>query len=155
MKVKFDTDNGTLKPTFDADSSENFEAEQKLLGGLDKLKVGQIPVGESLIGGTIAGVISSVIGGAVGNMGGGIIAPILKIVGGVFIANSLRGFIGTGSTSVAKYFLVYDGIRDIIPLDNLISQIIPRFNAGQPKTPAEFITATNPNPTLNEWARQG
>jgi hypothetical protein len=159
MKVKFDTDNGTLKPVFDNDSSEVFDAEQKLLGGIDKLKVGNIPIGESLIGGTVAGIISSIVSGAVsgsvGNMGGGLIAPIIKLVGGVFVANSLRGFIGTGGTSTAKLFLTYDALRDVLPLDSIIAGVIPKFSAGQPATPTEFVTATNPNPTLNEWARQG
>ncbi len=154
MKVKFDTDDGTLNPIFDNDSSEVFDAEQRLLGGLDKLKVGQIPVGESLVGGTIAGVSSSIVSGAVGNTGGGLVAPLLKLVGGIFIANAMRGVAGQGSTSVAKYFLTYDAIRDIIPLDNLISGLIPRFSAVQPQTPAQFVTATNPNPTLNDWAMQ-
>ena len=157
MKLKFD-ENGKLTSEEKTNNQDTFEANQRLLSGLDKLKIGSgknaIPIGESLLGGSASILVSEVIDGVVpSNLGGGLAGPVIRLVGGIFVMNLMKGILGQGSTDIGKAFITFDAVRDILPVDNFISGITGglRMNAGNPPVPVSAYSGTNPQAELNAW----
>ena len=156
MKLKFD-ENGKLTSEEKTNNQDTFEANQRLLSGLDKLKIGSgknaIPIGESLLGGSASILVSEVIDGVVpSNLGGGL-GPVIRLVAGIFIMNMAKPILGQGSTDIGKAFITFDAVRDILPVDNFISGLTGglRMNAGNPPVPVSAYSGTNPQAELNAW----
>lgn len=157
MKLKFDSKGSLVsddKKTT-TETPDTFEAQQKLLGGLDKLKIGTgknaIPIGESLLGGTSATLISEVIDGVMPhNLSQGIAGSIIRLVSGIFLLNVAKPLIGQGSADIGKAFITYDSMRGIIPLDQWIRGLTGTFSAGQPPVPTGAYSMTH-NDELNAW----
>ena len=162
MKLKFDNNGNLISEKSSKDTSGNFQAEQKILGGVDKLKIGTgknaIPIGESLLGGSSATIVSEIISGIIpSGMGGGLAQPIIRLVGSIFILNLMKGVIGQGSADIGKAFVTFDAVRDLLPIDQFICGIAGplrmgnSFGAENPPVPASAYSGTNPQADLNAW----
>ena len=162
MKLMLDNDGNLVTEKSSKDSSGNFQAEQRILGGVDKLKIGTgknaIPIGESILGGTGATIVSEIISGVIpANLGGGIAEPIIRLVGSIFVLNLMKPILGQGSTDIGKAFVTFDAVRDLLPIDQFISGIAGplrmgnSFGAENPPVPASAYSGTNPQADLNAW----
>jgi hypothetical protein len=157
MKLKFDK-NGSLVAEDKMKSKETpdtFQAQQKILGGLDKLKIGSgknaIPIGESVLGGASSVLISEVIDGVMPtNLKGGIASSVIRLVAGIFIMNIAKPIIGQGSADIGKAFITFDSLRDVIPVDQWIRGVTSTFRAGQPQAPVGAYGMTH-NDELDAW----
>ena len=121
MKGSFDPE--TLAPVIekadgDVDSLEM--AQRGLLSGFGGLRFGNIPVGDALLGGASATLVSELITGFVGS---GVMGALVKLVAGNMLAGAFSGVMGRGATDSARLFITYDAIRDLIPIDTWTSQI--------------------------------
>ena len=162
MKLVFDENGKLVSEKSSEDTSGNFQAEQKILGGVDRLKIGTgknaIPIGESILGGTGATIVSEIISGVIPqNLGGGIVEPIVRLVGSIFVLNLMKPILGQGSTDIGKAFVTFDAVRDLLPIDQFISGIASplrmgnSFGAENPPVPASAYSGTNPQADLNVW----
>ena len=110
----------------DIQSAAEVKAEDKAqleqLGGITKLEVWDIPLGQALVGGFTAVVASELIDGflaAQSNM----IKGVVKLVGaGVAVKWGSRLLGSTGAKAVA-ILLAYDGLRMIIPMDEWANRL--------------------------------
>ena len=128
MKLTFDPD--TLTPIFnDAPAStENLDLAQRgIMSGFGGVKFGNIPVGDALLGGASATLVTEVISGLVGT---GITGALVKLVAGNMLAGMFSGVMGRGATDSARLFITYDAIRDLIPIDTWTSQLMGGVMGG-------------------------
>ena len=128
MKLTFDPD--TLAPIFDGgtESTENLDLAQRgIMSGFGGLKFGNIPLGDALLGGASATLVTEVISGFVGT---GITGALVKLVAGNMLAGMFSGVMGRGATDSARLFITYDAIRDLIPIDTWTSQLMGGVMGG-------------------------
>jgi hypothetical protein len=137
MKMTFDEN---LQPVFDAGKdgkdADTLELSQRgVLSGFGGLRFGDIPVGDALLGGASATLVSELISGVVGS---GVMGALAKLVVGNMIAGAFSGVVGRGATDSARLFITYDAVRDLIPLDTWISQLLGGVTGavGVPQTQA-------------------
>jgi len=120
MKMTFDPQ--TLAPILDDTPDETLELAQRgVLSGFGGMKFGGIPVGDALLGGASATLVTEVITGFTGP---GIMGALIKLVAGNMLAGMFSGVMGRGATDSARLFITYDAIRDIVPIDTWTSQIL-------------------------------
>ena len=122
MKLTFDPE--TLTPIFDGakESTESLDLAQRgIMSGFGGMKFGNIPIGDALLGGASATLVTEVISGFVGT---GITGALVKLVAGNMLAGMFSGVMGRGATDSARLFITYDAIRDIVPIDTWTSQIL-------------------------------
>ena len=163
MKLMFDKDgNLTEKISSENDSSVNFQAEQtKLLKGVTNLKVGSgknsIPLGESVLGGAGATIVSEIIQGIIPSNLTGMPSTIIRLIGSIFALNLMTPILGQASTSAGKLFVTYEAVRDLLPIDSLIGNLGGSlkmgnsFGAENPPVPASAVSGTNPQAELDAW----
>ena len=120
MKMTFDEN---LAPVFEGvDSDQTLEMSQRgVLSGLGGMRFGQIPVGDALLGGASATLVSELIAGFAGQ---GVMGALVKLVAGNMLAGAFSGIMGRGATDSARLFITYDAMRDLIPLDNWVTQLM-------------------------------
>jgi len=85
------------------------------------VRFGDIPVGDALLGGASATLVSELITGFVG---GGVMGALVKLVAGNMLAGAFSGVMGRGATDSARLFISYDAIRDLIPIDQWVQQLL-------------------------------
>jgi hypothetical protein len=129
MKMTFDEN---LSPVFD-DVPGNAEpdslalAQRGILSGFGGMKFGAIPVGDALLGGASATLVSELISGFVGT---GVMGAMVKLVAGNMLAGAFSGMLGRGATDSARLFITYDAIRDLLPLDQWVGQLMGGVTGG-------------------------
>ena len=127
MKMTFDEN---LTPVFDGvkDADETVGLAQRgVLSGFGGLKFGDIPVGDALLGGASATLVSELITGFVG---GGVMGALVKLVAGNMLAGAFSGVMGRGATDSARLFISYDAIRDLVPIDQWVGQLMSGVTGG-------------------------
>ena len=145
MNITFDEQ---LKPVV-TDQPKEIALEQRgLLGGIDRFSIGDVKVGHALLGGATATVISEIISGVAPGLGGGaisgnIVAGVLKIGAAGLFGRALSGVVGKQSADAAMLFLAYDAMRDIIPIDVWINQLLGR--AGMAASQGSPYVPVNPS----------
>ncbi len=98
------------------------KAEMEQLGGITKLEVWDIPLGQALVGGFTAVVASELIDGFLAAQSS-TIKGFVKLVGaGVAVKWGSRLLGSTGAKAVA-ILLAYDGLRMIIPMDEWANRL--------------------------------
>lgn len=145
--TRVDPDNGPqLSPEFEEFLRGKFQSDQKegatahmaqqggILGGIEGIEVFGVPVGQALAGGTIALLASELVDGVIGgtNLPGNdnVTGGLVKLAAGAVIAQSLGGFIGRSAANTAATFIAFDAMREILPLDNLIRDLLGAFGGG-------------------------
>ena len=119
MKLSFDPE--TLAPQIEQ-SEETVDLAQKgLFAGLGSAKIMGAPIGDALLGGASATLVSEVIDGF---LGGGVMGAMAKLVVGNMVAGMFSGVLGRPATDAAKLFISYDAIRDLIPVDTWTRQLV-------------------------------
>jgi hypothetical protein len=121
MKMTFDEN---LTPVFDGvkDEAETLELAQRgVLSGFGGMRFGQIPIGDALLGGASATLVSELISGFVGQ---GVMGALIKLVAGNMLAGAFSGIMGRGATDSARLFITYDAVRDLVPIDVWVSQLL-------------------------------
>jgi hypothetical protein len=132
MKMTFDEN---LSPVFegaddsgDKSAGSSLELAQRgLFGGFGGMRFGGIPVGEALVGGASATLVSELISGTIGT---GVMGALVKLVAGNMLAGVFSGVMGKGATDSAQLFLTYDAIRDLVPIDQWVSQLLGGVTGG-------------------------
>jgi len=120
MKLSFDPE--TLAPQIDSSETETVDMSQKgLFAGLGSAKIMGAPIGDALLGGASATLVTEVIDGFVG---GGVMGAIAKLVVGNMVAGMFSGVLGRPATDAARLFISYDAIRDLIPVDQWTRQLV-------------------------------
>lgn len=125
-----------------------FEQNQ-LLGGLAKLEVFGVPVGNALGGGTMALLTSEVLEAALPDNSNNITRGLIKLLAGGAMVQFMSGFVGKGLSRTAATFLAFDATRDLIPLDQWITKLINAVTpaqAGQPKPYSNPAPSKQPAP---------
>jgi len=122
MRMTFDEN---LSPVFEDDKRDSDDsvalAQRGFLSGFGGVRFGDVPVGDALLGGASATLVSEVISGFIGQ---GVMGALVKLVAGNMLAGAFSGILGRGATDSARLFITYDAIRDLIPLDQWVSQIM-------------------------------
>lgn len=102
------------------------EMEQGPLAGIAKMEVWGIPLGKALIGGGIAIFATELIDGFMAAQ-----APqmrgIVKLVGAGASQMLGKRWIGAPTASAIALLLAFDGIRDLLPMDEFIHGITTRM----------------------------
>ena len=125
MKIAFDKD--TLEPVATGDGQALELSQRSLLSGFGGLRFGDLPVGDALIGGASATLVSELIGGFIGT---GIVGALVKLVAGNMLAGAFSGVLGRGATDSARLFITYDAIRDLLPLDVWVNNLLTGNGIG-------------------------
>jgi len=102
--------------------------EQKQAGALEniaKMEVWDIPVGAALLGGFTAVVASELIDGFLKNQSS-MVKGVIKLVGAGVAIKWLPGFLGKTGAAALGLLLAYDGIRQILPIDEWASNLTGR-----------------------------
>jgi hypothetical protein len=124
VKMTFDEN---LTPVFDgvakadADPDTVDLAQRGVLSGFGGIKFGNIPVGDALLGGASATLVSELITGFVG---AGVMGALVKLVAGNMLAGAFSGIMGRGATDSARLFITYDAVRDLVPIDQWVGNIM-------------------------------
>jgi hypothetical protein len=108
---------------------EPVEVEQKqggALEGISKMKVWDIPLGEGLLGGSVAVVFSELVDGFLKNQAERT-KGFLKLVAAGAIAKWASRFLGPTGAKAAAIILVYDGMRQILPIDEWAGNLAERI----------------------------
>ena len=130
MKMTFDEN---LQPVFDGVKDEGQPADavalaqRGIMSGFGNLRFGDIPVGDALIGGASATLVSELVTGFVG---GGVMGALVKLVAGNMLAGAFSGILGRGATDSARLFISYDAIRDLVPIDKWVEQMLGGVRGG-------------------------
>jgi hypothetical protein len=157
MKIAFDPE--TLAPVIEkADDVDSLELSQRgILSGFGGMRFGNIPVGDALLGGASATLVSELITGFVGS---GVMGALVKLVAGNMLAGAFSGVMGRGATDSARLFITYDAIRDLIPIDTWTAQIFSgvrnTVNTGQDSqgTPTTGVNTGNGSViAIDQWLR--
>lgn len=155
MKIAFD-DN--LNPIVDnQEGVDSLELAQRgILSGFGGLRFGQIPVGDALLGGASATLVSELISGFVGQ---GVMGAMVKLIAGNMLAGAFSGVMGRGATDSARLFITYDAIRDILPLDVWVNQLLGGARGavgqsqGQPNVAQVPYTGNGAVIAIDEWLK--
>jgi hypothetical protein len=139
-KITFDPN--TLAPIVEQGEEESdpkMELHQRgILSNFGGLRFGNIPVGDALIGGSAASLVSELTD-AFTPGDNTVVSALIKIVAGNLLAGAFSGILGNNATSAARLLVTYDGIRDLIPLDSWIREILDPIkknaNVGQSQPP--------------------
>lgn len=112
---------------------EEAELEKGALEGISTMKVWDIPLGQALVGGFSAVVISELVDGFLAAQSGSIKGLVKLMAAGVSIKWG-RKLIGTTGATALAILLAYDGLRMVIPIDEwagkLVGGITPLTGAG-------------------------
>ena len=105
--------------------------EQEQLAGLTKIEIAGIPVGQALVGGSVALLVSElvdgIIGGAVKDKLGATWGPAIVKGGSAWAVKSwLPGVIGAKAADTAALFLAWEAISSLIPIDTWISGLFKK-----------------------------
>ena len=105
--------------------------EHEQLAGLTKIEIAGIPVGQALIGGSVALLVSElvdgIIGGAIKDKLGVTWGPAIIKGGSAWAAKRwLPGVIGAKAADTAALFLAWEAIRSLIPIDTWISGLFKK-----------------------------
>jgi hypothetical protein len=119
MKLSFDPE--TLAPQIDAEEPTVDMAQRGFFSGLGGAKIADIPVGDALLGGASATLVTEVVDGFIG---GGVMGAMVKLVVGNMAAGLFSGVLGRNATDSARLFITYDAIRDLIPVDQWTRQLV-------------------------------
>ena len=112
--------------------------QRNLFGGLDKLQIFGVPIGQALGGGTVALLTSEALEAALPDDSNNVMRGLIKLLAGGAMVQFMSGLVGRGLSRTAALFLAFDATRDIIPLDQWIRDLIGAVTPGgasQPKTP--------------------
>jgi len=158
MNIQFDEQ---LKPVVNAPETKELALEQRgLLGGLERVSIGDVKVGHALLGGATATVISEIISGLSPGLGGGgmnnnLVAGVMKIGAAGVFGKALSGVVGRESSQAAMLFLAYDAMRDVIPLDQWINQLLGRTgistNQGSVSAAQNINTGNGASTEVGAW----
>jgi hypothetical protein len=144
-KITFDPE--TLAPVVEQGNEESdpkLELHQRgILSNFGGLRFGNIPVGDALIGGTAASLVSELTD-AFTPKDNTIVSALIKIVGGNLLAGAFSGILGNNATSAARLLVTYDGLRDIIPLDGWIREILDPIKKAVPVKPNGVVGQSQP-----------
>jgi hypothetical protein len=126
MKLSFDPE--TLAPKIEETEDSTVDMAQRgFFSGLGGAKIGDIPVGDALLGGASATLVTEVVDGFVG---GGVMGAMVKLVVGNLAAGMFSGVLGRNATDSARLFITYDAIRDLIPVDQWTRQLVGGVGIG-------------------------
>jgi len=148
MKMSFDEN---LAPVFDGvkKDDDSLEMSQRgIMSGFGGMKFGNIPIGDALLGGASATLVSELISGFVGQ---GVMGALVKLVAGNMLAGVFSGIMGRGATDSARLFVTYDAIRDLIPIDVWTQQLMSGVTGGV----AGAITQEQPAPVGTPYTGNG
>jgi hypothetical protein len=157
MKLTFDPE--TLAPQIE-DQEETPTlgmAQRGFFSGLGGARIGDIPVGDALLGGASATLVTEVVDGFVG---GGVMGALVKLVVGNMAAGMFSGILGKNATDSARLFITYDAMRDLVPVDSWTRQLVGGVTQAQggvsPHTPPVQVPYTGNGSVLaiDEWLRQ-
>jgi len=150
MKLTFDPD--TLEPQIE-DKKETLDMAQRgFFSGLGGAKIGDIPVGDALLGGASATLVTEVVDGFVG---GGVMGAMVKLVVGNLAAGMFSGVLGRNATDSARLFITYDAIRDLIPVDQWTRQLVGGVGIAQSQPPVQVpYTGNGSVLAIDEWLQR-
>jgi hypothetical protein len=123
-----------IKPPEVEDNGEDAEvAKEGAVEGIAKMKVWDVPLGEGLLGGGMAVFASELVDGFFASQSSTTLGFIKLVASGVIVKWGGK-LLGSTGSKAAAVILAYDGIRQIVPLDewvgNLVGGITDRTGGG-------------------------
>tara|TARA_R100001086_G_scaffold217162_1_gene133505 strand:- start:3654 stop:4130 length:477 start_codon:yes stop_codon:yes gene_type:complete len=153
-QITFDPE--TLAPIINSEptsEAQSLELHQRgILSGLGGTRIANIPIGDALIGGASATLVTELVSGFTGQSG--VMSALIKLVAGNLLAGAFSGILGKGATDSTRLFITYDAIRDLIPLDAWVQQIMGGVGVSQSQPVAEVpYTGNGSVIAIDEWLR--
>jgi hypothetical protein len=154
LKLTFDKD--TLAPQIEETPETLDMAQRGFFSGLGGAKIMGAPIGDALLGGASATLVTEVIDGFVG---GGVMGALAKLVVGNMAAGMFSGVLGKNATDSARLFITYDAIRDLLPVDQWTRQIVggvgTATGVGQSQPPVNVpYTGNGSVLAIDEWLQR-
>lgn len=106
------------------ESTEDAELEQgKAVEGLSKMEIWDIPVGQALVGGFTAVMASELVDGFLKNQQPITLGVVKLVAAGVMVKWGKR-LLGPTGSKAAAIILAYDGIRQVLPIDEWANKLV-------------------------------
>ncbi|MEX2599278.1 MAG: hypothetical protein WD533_06445 [Dehalococcoidia bacterium] len=147
----------------DVPVAEMAQARGGLLGGLGDIQIFGVEVGRALGGGSIALLASEVIDGFLNvakdadgriiDQQQAIMSGLVKLTAGGFLTQFVSGFVGRDLSNTAALFLAFDAVRDILPLDDLVRNLLgflPGRNGGGSGSAGQVLEPSAHNGSTSE-----
>ena len=128
-----------------------------MLDSVESNKVLGIPLGDAVVGGGLALILSDLVTAVLNPTSLGVPAGATQLVLAWLVANYGKKWLGQSTANLSAAFLAFEGIRDIIPIDTWLTKalsrikgFIPSANTSQDHPPAPQQHDDSPSATSAE-----